>query len=166
MRQLRNRLVEQREQLLDRVARVGHDLGVRELARAAYCNPGHISNLRSGKARPSPELAETLDRHLGAGGTLIAMVARSASGRRLGHGTKSSGPSRAVEALRRKLQELNPSLQREDFALARSFLDNLADTIEPLRHPVVEKVLATFARASDDHYVITSHSGCLICETD
>jgi transcriptional regulator with XRE-family HTH domain len=36
-------------------------IGVRELARAAYCNPGHISNLRSGKARPSPQLAETLD---------------------------------------------------------------------------------------------------------
>ena len=28
-------------------------LGVRELARMAPCNPGHISNLRSGKARPS-----------------------------------------------------------------------------------------------------------------
>ena len=32
-------------------------LGVRELARMVPCNPGHISNLRSGKARPSPELA-------------------------------------------------------------------------------------------------------------
>jgi transcriptional regulator with XRE-family HTH domain len=29
-------------------------VGVRELARAAYCNPGHVSNLRSGTARPSP----------------------------------------------------------------------------------------------------------------
>jgi len=36
-------------------------LGVRELARTVPCNPGHISNLRSGKARPSPELAEVLD---------------------------------------------------------------------------------------------------------
>ena len=25
-------------------------VGVRELARAAYCNPGHVSNLRSGTA--------------------------------------------------------------------------------------------------------------------
>jgi hypothetical protein len=49
---------------------------------------------------------------------------------------------RAVEALRRKLQAINPTLQREDFALARSFLDNLADAVEPLRDPVVEKVLA------------------------
>ena len=28
-------------------------LGVRELARKVPCNPGHISNLRNGKARPS-----------------------------------------------------------------------------------------------------------------
>ena len=27
-------------------------LGVRELARMVPCNPGHISNLRSGKAQP------------------------------------------------------------------------------------------------------------------
>ena len=74
-------------------------IGVRELARAAYCNPGHISNLRSGKARPSPQLADTLDRHLGAGGNLAAIVTRSASGRHRGRATRSSEPSRAVEAL-------------------------------------------------------------------
>ena len=34
------------------------------------CNPGHISNLCNGKARPSPELAESLDDRLEAGGTL------------------------------------------------------------------------------------------------
>ena len=49
-------------------------LGVRELARMVPCNPGHISNLRSGKARPSPELAETLDEQLTAGGTLRALI--------------------------------------------------------------------------------------------
>lgn len=74
-------------------------VGVRELARAAYCNPGHVSNLRSGTARPSPQLAETLDRHLGAGGTLTAIAARSAPARRRGRVTRSSGQSRAVEAL-------------------------------------------------------------------
>jgi ubiquinone/menaquinone biosynthesis C-methylase UbiE len=31
---------------------------------------------------------------------------------------------------------------------------------------VVEKVLATFPRDSGGDYVITSHSGCVICETD
>jgi transcriptional regulator with XRE-family HTH domain len=47
-------------------------LGVRELARMVPCNPGHVSNLRSGKARPSPELAADLDERLGAGGSLAA----------------------------------------------------------------------------------------------
>lgn len=70
-------------------------VGVRELARAAYCNPGHVSNLRSGKSRPSQQLAEVLDRHLGAGGTLAAIAARSATGRQRG----GRRPSRAVEAL-------------------------------------------------------------------
>jgi transcriptional regulator with XRE-family HTH domain len=49
-------------------------LGVRELARTVPCNPGHISNLRSGKARPSPELAEILDERLEAGGTLAGLA--------------------------------------------------------------------------------------------
>jgi transcriptional regulator with XRE-family HTH domain len=49
-------------------------LGVRELARKVPCNPGHISNLRSGKARPSPELAEILDGRLKADGSLAALA--------------------------------------------------------------------------------------------
>ena len=49
--------------------------GVRELARACYVNPSHISNIRSGKARPSPELARAIDDHLGAGGQLAALSA-------------------------------------------------------------------------------------------
>ena len=52
-------------------------LGVRELARMVPCNPGHISNLRSGKAQPSPELAESLDERLGADGTLRALAPRA-----------------------------------------------------------------------------------------
>ena len=49
--------------------------GVRELARLVPCNPGHVSNLRNGKARPSPELAQILDDILGAGGALAALAA-------------------------------------------------------------------------------------------
>jgi transcriptional regulator with XRE-family HTH domain len=49
--------------------------GVRELARLVPCNPGHVSNLRSGKARPSPELAQILDDILGAGGALAGLAA-------------------------------------------------------------------------------------------
>jgi transcriptional regulator with XRE-family HTH domain len=48
--------------------------GVRELARRVPCNPGHISNLRSRKAQPSPELAADLDKVLGADGTLAALA--------------------------------------------------------------------------------------------
>jgi transcriptional regulator with XRE-family HTH domain len=49
-------------------------LGVRELGRRVPCNPGHISNLRRGKAQPSPELAADLDRALGADGKLAALA--------------------------------------------------------------------------------------------
>lgn len=48
-------------------------LGVRELARQVPCNAGHISNLRSGKKRPSPGTARLLDDLLGAGGALAAL---------------------------------------------------------------------------------------------
>lgn len=51
--------------------------GVRELARRVPCNPGHISNLRSGRARPSAELAVGLDRALGADGKLAALAPTS-----------------------------------------------------------------------------------------
>src|ERR1700730_14476304 len=49
-------------------------VGVRELARMVPCNPGHISNLRSSKARPSPELGGSVDERLEAGGLLCALV--------------------------------------------------------------------------------------------
>jgi transcriptional regulator with XRE-family HTH domain len=67
----------------DELARLmtARGVGVRELARMIYCNPGHISNLRSGKANPSPELAQSLDDALDAGGTL-ATLAPAASGPR------------------------------------------------------------------------------------
>src|SRR5580692_7228512 len=71
--------------------------GVRQLARALYVNPGHLSNLRNGNANPSAELADALDRHLGGGGRLAALAStQSARGPRA---TRRS-PSRAVEALR------------------------------------------------------------------
>jgi hypothetical protein len=93
-------------------------VGVRELARAAYCNPGHISNLRSGKARPSPQLADTLDRHLAAGGSLAAIAARSAPDRRRGRATRSSEPSRAVEALQIAMNGNDDGLEIAEDGLA------------------------------------------------
>lgn len=49
--------------------------GVRELARMIPCDPGHVSNLKNGKARPSPELAAAVDQALGADGALAALAA-------------------------------------------------------------------------------------------
>lgn len=73
------------------------EVGVRQLARAVYVNPGHVSKLRSGKARPSAKLASALDKRLDAGGGLARLAAVSPDGGR-GNGG-SAGASRAVEAL-------------------------------------------------------------------
>jgi transcriptional regulator with XRE-family HTH domain len=71
-------------------------IGVRQLARAVYVNPGHISNLRNGKARPSPGLAAELDRYLGAGGDLEDASLRSVSARSRGDaGTPEKRPRSA-----------------------------------------------------------------------
>jgi tetratricopeptide (TPR) repeat protein len=51
--------------------------GVRELARQVPCNPGHLSYLRSGKRRPSPQIASRLDDILGAGGALTVCAEES-----------------------------------------------------------------------------------------
>jgi hypothetical protein len=52
----------------------GRGTGVRELARLVPCNPGHVSNLRSGRNRPSQEMAARLDEVLGARGALLALA--------------------------------------------------------------------------------------------
>src|SRR5215471_1973205 len=57
-------------------------MGVREVARQVPCNPGHLSNLRSGKKRPSLQVAARLDDLLGAGGALVARA--GAAGARAG----------------------------------------------------------------------------------
>jgi transcriptional regulator with XRE-family HTH domain len=49
-------------------------MGVRELARAVPCNPGHVSNLRAGRDRASAKMAARLDEILGAGGGLLALA--------------------------------------------------------------------------------------------
>ena len=75
-------------------------IGVRELARMMPCNPGHISNLRSGKARPSPELAETLDERLAADGMLRALApARPPSKHKLTPGRDDGAIADQIAAL-------------------------------------------------------------------
>jgi transcriptional regulator with XRE-family HTH domain len=75
-------------------------LGVRELARLVPCNPGHISNLRSGKASASPELAARLDGVLGAGGELLALV-RAPGHRRTETAVAADDEIAALELARR-----------------------------------------------------------------
>ena len=74
-------------------------LGVRELARMVPCNPGHISNLRSGKARPSPELARTLDDRLDAGGALAALAPGAAPRRPQPAASARDGVAEEIAAL-------------------------------------------------------------------
>ena len=74
-------------------------LGVRELARMVPCNPGHISNLRSGKARPSPELARTLDDRLDAGGALAALAPGAAPRRPQPAASVRDGVAEEIAAL-------------------------------------------------------------------
>jgi hypothetical protein len=62
-------------------------------------NPGHISNLRSGKARPSPELAATLNERLEAGGTLAALARAPAARRHAAVSWDDSGSADEIAAL-------------------------------------------------------------------
>jgi hypothetical protein len=74
-------------------------VGVRELARMVPCNPGHISNLRSGKARPSPELARILDDRLDAGGALAALAPGAAPRRPQPAASAGDGVAEEIAAL-------------------------------------------------------------------
>jgi len=49
-------------------------VGVRQLARGLYVNPSHISNIRSGRSRPSAGLAKAIDDYLNAGGEFAALA--------------------------------------------------------------------------------------------
>ncbi|MBM2620178.1 helix-turn-helix transcriptional regulator [Actinoplanes sp. LDG1-06] len=54
--------------------RLRADLSVRELARRAHLDAGHLSRIENGRRQPSPELALALDQALGAGGGLVALL--------------------------------------------------------------------------------------------
>ena len=63
-------------------------LGVRELARMVPCNPGHISNLRSGKARPGRhQLTPVRDDSVIADEIAALDLARQAEASQVGRGT-------------------------------------------------------------------------------
>jgi transcriptional regulator with XRE-family HTH domain len=76
-------------------------IGVRELARRTHYNAGHISNLRNGRARPSPELAADLDAALGADGSLAALMSAPAGQAPRGPGYQADDEIAALELGRR-----------------------------------------------------------------
>lgn len=74
-------------------------IGVRQLARLVHYNPGHLSNLKNGKARPSPELARELDDALGSDGLLAALAAVSPRRQQPRPGGKANGEHEEIAAL-------------------------------------------------------------------
>jgi hypothetical protein len=117
-------------------------VGVRELARTVPCNPGHLSNLRSGKARPSPELGEVLDQALGADGALAALAAAAAStvpggelglielARRAGASDLGSGTTELLQASADRLCRDYPTVDPRVLSdQARTRLDYVTDLL-------------------------------------
>ena len=64
-------------------------------------NAGHISNLRNGKAQPSPELAQDLDDALDADGALVRLTPPAGHRRRTAAGFPADDEIAAVELARR-----------------------------------------------------------------
>lgn len=81
--------------------------GVREIARQVPCNPGHLSNLRNGKKRPSAATAKRVDELLGAGG-LLAALAVSPAAHRSSAGLDFVGASAAEKVIRVRLGTFSP----------------------------------------------------------
>lgn len=106
--------------------------GVRELAGVIHVSHGHLSNLRTGRKLPSPELAEELGRYLGVGLALReaydrdrssapgAALARNGDGarqeasQRLEYALKNPGSADLITAasLRQELQQLDEQYVR------------------------------------------------------
>ena len=87
------------------------------------CNPGHISNLRSGKAQPSPELAADLDKVLGADGTLAALALAPAQAPRT-----RAGPAAADD----EIAALEFARRAEASDVGNSVLEQLELTVDDL----------------------------------
>lgn len=103
-------------------------VGVRELARQAHYNAGHISNLRNGKKRPSPETADRLDRILQADGKLASLgsadAPRRAPGRAMVEGPGASLPLADLLAVAWMVGRLDQPVDR---ATVRGLAATLAD---------------------------------------
>jgi hypothetical protein len=104
-------------------------------------------------------------------GQLRAVVAAAG-----GDDPKSMSERVALDDGERLARDLFPSVTRHDFVaeLRVPATGPIADYVRSMsgtsHHAdpdrVVAAVVGTFPRTPDGHYVITSHAGCLICETD
>jgi transcriptional regulator with XRE-family HTH domain len=135
-------------------------VGVRELARAVPCNPGHVSNLRSGKARPSPELAADLDERLGASGTLAALAQPAG---RLGLAVADDDEIAAIELGRRaQVSDVGAgTCQRLELAVD-DFATVYPSTVPAALLPRVHAHLAYVARLLDGRATLAERRRLLV----
>lgn len=80
------------------VRRLRGELALREVARLAHLDPGHLSRVERGKRPPNADLARALDQALGTGGELAQIVAEAQSRR---WDLDQSRPWQTVELLQR-----------------------------------------------------------------
>jgi transcriptional regulator with XRE-family HTH domain len=141
-------------------------IGVRELARRLPCNAGYVSNLRSGKKRPSQQTAFRLDEVLDAGGLLVALAA----GAFAAHGGEDGAPLEETARLRldtlstAELGELIAHLGNQWHALVKTdnllgprhaldavrvYLGVIAALLRTARPPIRDQVLRLGARYAE-----------------
>ncbi len=151
----------------DELARLmaARGIGVRELARRVHYNPGHISNLRTGRSRPSPELAADLDTALGTDGELAALAPEPDPRHRPAPGWTSIGDDEiaALELARRaSISDVGPAtVERLELAV-----DELAIAY-PGTPPAelltrVRAYLGYVARLLDARSTLTEHRRLLV----
>jgi transcriptional regulator with XRE-family HTH domain len=124
--------------------------GVRALARAVPCNPGHVSNLRSGRNDPSASMAARLDAVLGAGGSLREAARQVPLKPRTGR--QAWKPSKAIEAIE-ALAAGDPDGETEVAS------DHLADLVGHYARVVAT---APTPVVYDELFAIRSYAGTLL----
>lgn len=149
-------------------------MGVREVARQVPCNPGHLSNLRSGKRRPSVQVAARLDDLLGAGGALAAraegVAARAGGGP--GRDLADDLLDHAVEFGRwGEAANVGPgTVELLDEEVHRVARESVSAPLEPLVHRAAEVSRRAFGllqrhqrlRQRRDLYVVGAKAGAFL----
>jgi transcriptional regulator with XRE-family HTH domain len=139
-------------------------MGVRELARQVPCNPGYLSNLRSGNKRPSQQTAARLDEILDAGGLLVALTAGAPAGRAGDSAAAVEGAARLGALSAAQLDDLVAHLGEQWHALVKTdnllgprhaldgvrvYLGVIGSLLRTVRPPVRQHVLQLGARYAE-----------------